>query len=303
MKVKLDNVDLEVYGVIYCIINKVNNKVYIGQTTRGFNKRYGNKGIEDVYKQHEYRKGKNLRYNKHLLRSIEKYGFDNFEINEVVDFAFSKSELDIKEICWISIYDSYNNGYNNTLGGDRPPVSKGSDVHTNKYSENQIIEDKKLLSENKLKHKQIEMITNVDSRTIGAISSGRVWKDVGTKYNAVINENYNIHVYRINFFNDIINIKICEEEYYKGTNAKELTLRLNLVDSIKTESNILSGKCREMRKLFRYFEYRDKGLVKFCEICGELIICKNKISYSRRKYCNKCGKYMKNESNKRLKNY
>lgn len=34
--------NLEVYGVIYKITNKVNNKVYIGQTVLGFKKRYGN---------------------------------------------------------------------------------------------------------------------------------------------------------------------------------------------------------------------------------------------------------------------
>lgn len=36
---------LEVYGIIYKITNKVNNRVYIGQTTKDFNKRYNRKGI------------------------------------------------------------------------------------------------------------------------------------------------------------------------------------------------------------------------------------------------------------------
>ena len=49
---KINN--LEVYGVIYKITNKVNNKVYIGQTTRCFNKRYDSKGVgvERVYNYH-----------------------------------------------------------------------------------------------------------------------------------------------------------------------------------------------------------------------------------------------------------
>ena len=32
--------------------------------------------------------------------------------------AFSREELNIKEKCWINIYDSFNDGYNNTLGGE-----------------------------------------------------------------------------------------------------------------------------------------------------------------------------------------
>ncbi|WP_252225084.1 NUMOD1 domain-containing DNA-binding protein [Clostridium sp. KO2] len=119
-KMKIGN--LEVYGVIYKITNKINNKVYIGQTTRdkGFNGRYCYKGIgiERVYNYHKDCKDKeNDSLNSHLLFSIEKYGFENFEVNEIFDIAFSKQELDIKEICWISIFDSYKNGYNQNKGG------------------------------------------------------------------------------------------------------------------------------------------------------------------------------------------
>lgn len=114
--------NLKCYGIIYKIINKVNNKVYIGQTTKknGFKDRYPNKGngIERVYKYHKKNKNRGDGYNVHLLRAIEKYGFDNFEVIEFFDVAFSKDELNIKEICYISIYDSFENGYNNTLGGE-----------------------------------------------------------------------------------------------------------------------------------------------------------------------------------------
>lgn len=116
--------NLEVYGVIYKITNLANGKVYIGQTSRntGFKRRYScsGSGIERVYNYHKNRKNNNEVYNVHLLNSIEKYGFENFEVIEIFDFAFSKKELDIKEKSYISLYKSYESefGYNNNLGGN-----------------------------------------------------------------------------------------------------------------------------------------------------------------------------------------
>ena len=99
--------NIEVYGIIYKITNKVNNKVYIGQTIRGFDKRY---------------QGDLKRYVKNtpLKRSIKKYGIENFDICKIYDIAFSKEELDIKEVSWIRIFKSNNKefGYNLTEGGN-----------------------------------------------------------------------------------------------------------------------------------------------------------------------------------------
>lgn len=115
--------DKEVYGIIYKITNTITNQSYIGQTKtkRGFKSRYCHKGegIERVYKFHLYLKNKGETFNEHLFYSIEKYGFDAFEITEVLDTAMSAEELDEKEIYYIDYYDSYNNGFNLTLGGER----------------------------------------------------------------------------------------------------------------------------------------------------------------------------------------
>ena len=114
--------NLEVYGVIYKITNKINNKVYIGQTSRknGFKDRYRSKGvgIERVYNRHKILKDNGYDYNIHLFEAIEKYGFENFDVTEIFDVAFSKEELNIKEKLWINYYDSYKKGYNNNLGGE-----------------------------------------------------------------------------------------------------------------------------------------------------------------------------------------
>ena len=115
-------INLNIYGIIYKIKNKINNKYYIGVTrkTNGFNGRYSRKGIgiERVYNYHNSHKKNNFDYNKHLLNSIDKYGFEAFEVNECLDIAFSEEELNIKEMCYIKYYNSFENGYNNTKGGE-----------------------------------------------------------------------------------------------------------------------------------------------------------------------------------------
>lgn len=99
--------NIEVYGIIYKITNKINGKIYIGQTIRGFDKRY-----QDDLKKYV----KNIP----LKRSIEKYGIENFDICKNYDIAFSKEELDIKEMNWIRIFNSNHKdfGYNLTEGGN-----------------------------------------------------------------------------------------------------------------------------------------------------------------------------------------
>lgn len=114
--------NLEVYGIIYKVINNVNGKVYIGQTAlnKGFNDRYQCKGIgaERIYSRHKNLKDNGFDYNPHLLNAFEKYGVENFTTIEVFDIAFSKTELDIKERMYIQLYDSFKNGYNRCLGGN-----------------------------------------------------------------------------------------------------------------------------------------------------------------------------------------
>lgn len=113
-------INKKIYGTIYKITNTINNKVYIGQTITSFKRRYnkgGNSNIEKIYNTHKYNKEHNFSYNKHLLYSIEKYGFDAFEVDIEFDIAYSKEELDFREDYWIIYYNSINNGYNHRRGG------------------------------------------------------------------------------------------------------------------------------------------------------------------------------------------
>ena len=124
--------NLEVYGVIYKITNKVNGKTYIGQTTRGFEARYHGKGkdAERVYNYMLSRKKSGEKCNEYLFKALEKYKVKNFEVNKVLDIAFSKEELDIKEKTYIKFYKSDNrsNGYNFAEGGANGKFSEDSKV-------------------------------------------------------------------------------------------------------------------------------------------------------------------------------
>lgn len=104
-----------VYGVIYLVINKINNKIYVGQTVGSFQDRY--KG--DIAKN---------THNDHLRNAINKYGIDNFYIVEEYKVAYSQEELDYLEDWYITIYDTMNPsmGYNKKGGGSHGRHSEES---------------------------------------------------------------------------------------------------------------------------------------------------------------------------------
>lgn len=94
-------------GIIYKITNKINDKVYIGQTTNLLSNRI-QQHENEAFRQHKYS-------NRKLYRAIREYGIKNFEITEIEKIP--KEELDEREKFWINYYNSYYNGYNGTTGG------------------------------------------------------------------------------------------------------------------------------------------------------------------------------------------
>ena len=130
----------KIHGVIYKITNLVNNKVYIGQTTRNFNMRYSaaGEGIERVYGYLCGCEKYGDSHNVHLLRSIRKYGINNFKVEKCIDVAYSQEELDKKEKYWINYYNACNPdfGYNSRLGGIEGKI--GKDYYLKKLKNNTI---------------------------------------------------------------------------------------------------------------------------------------------------------------------
>lgn len=133
--------------IIYKITNKINGKIYIGQTTQE----------------------PKLRWQKHctpfsarkmiVSKSIQKYGKENF-LFEVIDNANSLDELNEKEVYWINHFDSRNKekGYNIAFGGDNKKMTdetkeKLSLVHKGKSKPPMSEEHRRKISEAAKKRK------------------------------------------------------------------------------------------------------------------------------------------------------
>ena len=97
---------------IYKYTNKINKKVYIGQTKQSLYARAQENGIG--YKNCTL-----------FWRAIQKYGWDNFE-SEILEDNLTQEEANQKEQYYISFYDSTNTnkGYNIRLGGNNTPLSE-----------------------------------------------------------------------------------------------------------------------------------------------------------------------------------
>ena len=90
------------FGVIYKITNKFNDKIYVGQTTRT---------VEVRFKEHRCA-------DSHLGNAIREYGEKNFTL-EIIEECETREQLNEREIFWIAYFNcKHPNGYNHTDGGE-----------------------------------------------------------------------------------------------------------------------------------------------------------------------------------------
>ena len=118
-------------GKIYVYFNKRKfeqegvKKYYVGQTSRTIKARAGKDGIRYI---------KNSETSK-FSNAIKKWGWESFELIFVQENIENQDELNELEKYYIRIYDSFENGYNSTLGGDGVSGCKYTGMYGKEFTE------------------------------------------------------------------------------------------------------------------------------------------------------------------------
>lgn len=114
---------------IYRITNFLNNKIYIGKSTKKY--------IFKRMKKHAFDDG-----NYHIKRAYKKYGIENFYI-DFIEINLPNNIVYQKEKFYINYFNSFSNGYNSTLGGE------GGNTYAKKSNEEMRLIKEKISKANK----------------------------------------------------------------------------------------------------------------------------------------------------------
>ena len=109
---------------IYMHTNIITGKQYIGLTS---------KGIEKRWKSHIAFAKKHNKYYFH--RAINKYGIDSWKHEILEDNIKNIEDANMLEKFYINKYDTFNNGYNSTIGGDGTTGNRSVTEKTIRYKE------------------------------------------------------------------------------------------------------------------------------------------------------------------------
>lgn len=185
---------------IYKITNKLNGKIYIGQSN-------------DILKRWSYYKNppNPLGYRSSIIAAIQKYGIDNFNF-EIIEEC-SVAELNSKEIYWIEYYDSYNNGYNLTRGGDHNTGESNPNADL-------TVEDVKIIRsiynsktfEHKIDIYNRLFINKCGLRAFQKVWNGETWKDIMPEVYSEENKNFYNTIAKGNEGENNPNAKLSDEE-------------------------------------------------------------------------------------------
>lgn len=156
---------------VYKIINDLNNKIYIGQTSFS---------VEERFKQHLRDAKKDEVKNRPLYSAIRKYGPIHFHIQTIEE---TDNPLE-REKYWIEYYQSFKKGYNATIGGDGKP-----------YIDHQLVISEYL----KLKNQnQVAKKLKIDPRTVRLILNANniekgLHKDIVQKASGKVINQYDLN--------------------------------------------------------------------------------------------------------------
>lgn len=193
---------------IYCIRNTKNNKMYIGSTYVSFGDR------RDVHMTF-LRCG--THHNKELQNDYDNQGENDF-VFEIIEEIYSDNPDDYysREMYYISLYDTFKNGYNKTAGGtgaygttlSKEKIRRLSDINRERMLNTKLsdsvkenmrksrnknnsrsYDNGKILTEEQVKNIKEELISgkrvsdmakkyNVTVACISSINRNRTWKNI-----------------------------------------------------------------------------------------------------------------------------
>ena len=107
---------------IYRIVNNLNGKVYIGYDSKWPNRKKGH-----IYHTKDR--------NQYIYQSLRIYGIENFTWDPIYQSKDGKHCLNVMESYFIKEYDSFNSGYNLTLGGEGTLGRPTKDITRSKISQ------------------------------------------------------------------------------------------------------------------------------------------------------------------------
>lgn len=160
-------------ALIYLIENVIDGTKYVGQTKKTLQIRM-----------HGHKSSVNKGSNTYLHRAMRKYGIENFRVC-ILENDISQENINEAEKRWVSYYNTYNNGYNMTAGGDGKFDFKMSDETRKKISEsNKLVGKETYKKRNEtLKNKDADFLKNI------GLKSGATQKRNG-KHKGANNANF-----------------------------------------------------------------------------------------------------------------
>lgn len=234
---------------IYKIQNKVNGKVYIGQSVN----------IASRWKGHIASLRNNHHRNDHLQKSWNKYGEDNFDFSILCEC--NKEELDDKEIHYINYYKSTDSeyGYNLRDGGEggnmtAETIEKMRGIGSTLSKDD--VRHIKMLMYLLMDRNEIAKIYEVSPKVLTAISQGKNWGYILPELNDKI---HNLKQLLINERNQMI-----ISHYDNGLKIMEIVnltgLSVSIVEKAVYKYREIKNKDFQMEKYNKIFELHNQGI-------------------------------------------
>ena len=232
---------------IYKYTNKINGKHYIGQSINLEMRRYAHKSSAFNEKAKDY--------DAQFHQAIRKYGWDNFDyevIAELTPEEYTKEGLDTLERYFIKYYNSFNNGYNATEGGDSNPlrVQKGSANGRALLTEEDVIYIRECYNAH-IPFREIyaEYQDKISKRGLQKIWWFDTWKDIYPEYHTEENKKWHATKAKANASEVAANnkrsfteeeVKKMREEYDNGMSPKQIWLKYAPEKAWSTVYNVVT---------------------------------------------------------------